>query len=565
MSAPATTHDARPGEAPDPNIARAISAMAQAMPDAPAIHFPTSRAPDGTWRYETTSYAELDRVSDEIAAGLHAIGVVPGTRAVLMVKPSMPFFALTFGLFKAGVVPVIVDPGMGLKNLKVCLAEAEPQAFIGIPTAHAARLALGWGRGTIEHCVTVGRRWLWGGFTLDQVRQKGSAAEGWEPPRVKPDDMAAILFTSGSTGVPKGAVYTHGNFAAQVALIKATYAIEPGEIDLPTFPLFALFDPALGMTTVVPDMDFANPGKVEPRNLIEPIRQMGITNMFGSPAVLNKLGRYAEAEGVKLPGLNRVISAGAPVPAVSLRRVKAMLDEGAQIFTPYGATESLPVASIGSDMILGETAEATDVGKGVCVGFPVDGVEVKVIAITDDPIATWEEAQVLAPGEVGEFVVKGPQVTRAYYNREVSTRGAKIADGEAVRHRMGDVGYFDEQGRMWFCGRKTHRVVLDEARTMFTIPVEGIFNTHPAVFRTALVGVRRAGKIVPVLCVELEAEHQGAVRDKVREELLALGAKHELTREIDEVLFHAGFPVDVRHNSKIFREALTEWAREQLA
>ncbi|RAL23828.1 peptide synthase [Lujinxingia litoralis] len=548
----------------DPNIARAITAMARAMPDAPAIHLPIARAPDGTWRYQTTSYAELDRASDEIAAGLHAIGIGAGTRSVLMVKPSMEFFALTFGLFKAGVVPVLVDPGMGIKNLKVCLAEAAPQAFIGIPSAHAARLVLGWGRGTVEHTVTVGRRWLWGGHTLEQVQELGARATGWQPPQVRADELAAILFTSGSTGVPKGAEYTHGNFQAQVELIKATYEIEPGEIDLPTFPLFALFDPALGMTTVLPEMDFSKPGEVDPRHLIEPIKQMGVTNMFGSPAVLNRLGRYGQEHGERLPGLQRVISAGAPVPAVTLGRVQAMLDEGAQIFTPYGATESLPVASIGSEMILGETAAATDQGQGVCVGLPVAGVEVEVIAISDKPIARWEDAQVLPAGEIGEFVVRGPQVTRAYFNREASTRDAKIADGDQVRHRMGDVGYFDAQGRMWFCGRKTHRVVLDDGSTMFTIPVEAIFNTHPKVFRTALVGVLRAGKRVPVLCVELESEHQGAVREDVRRELLALGQAHEKTQTIHEILFHGGFPVDVRHNSKIFREALTEWAQEQL-
>ena len=548
----------------NPNIASALTRVAAAQPDASAIYFPRHRAPDGTWRYDSMTYQELDQASTEIAAGLHAIGLEPGTRAVLMVTPSLEFFSLTFALFKAALVPVMVDPGMGLKNLKTCLAESEPQAFIGVPKAQAARIALRWGRDTIEHIITVGRRWLWGGFTLDHIIEHGKAADDFQAPGVTDDDMAAILFTSGSTGVPKGAVYSHGNFSAQVEIIRNTYQIEPGEIDLPTFPLFALFDPALGMTTVLPEMDFANPAKVDPRNLVEPIRQFGITNMFGSPAVLHKLGDYGRTHDVHLPSLNRVISAGAPVPSRTLRRVQAMLDGDAEIHTPYGATESLPVASIASGEILGETAAATDTGAGVCVGHPVDAVEFAVIAIDDDPIENWSDDLLVDDGTIGEFVVKGPQVTRRYYNRDASTRSAKIDDDGQVRHRMGDLGYLDEEGRIWFCGRKSHRVVLDDDTTLYSVQCEAIFNTHPLVFRTALVAVRQAGETLPVLCVELEENHQGQPRQPITDELKEIAKDQELTERIEHFLFHDSFPVDVRHNSKIFREQLATWAKDNL-
>lgn len=547
----------------NPNIASALTSMAQSMPDETAIYYPKSRSPDGTWHYDSMTYGELDSESTRLAAGLGEVGITAGTRAVLMVKPSMEFFALTFALFKAAIVPVMVDPGMGIKNLKTCLQEAQPQAFIGIPKAHVARILLRWGSETIEHKVTVGRRWFWGGFTLDQVREKGEAID-FQAPGVDPSDTAALLFTSGSTGVPKGAVYNHGNFSAQVDAIRATYDITPGEIDLPTFPLFALFDPALGMTTVLPQMDFANPATVNPRNLVEPIRQFGITNMFGSPAVLERLGRYGEKNEVVLPSLKRVISAGAPVPSKTLKRVSAMLEGEAEIFTPYGATECLPVASMGSREILSTTAEKTDQGAGVCIGRPVEGMEVKIIEIVDDPIEEWSEELEIAQGQVGEFVVKGEQATRRYFNRDEATRRAKIKDGEEIRHRMGDLGYFDDEGRMWFCGRKSHRVELGDGTTMFTIQCEGVFNTHPEVFRTALVGVKKAGEVIPVLCVELEEESQGTPRQKIREELAEIGSRFDHVSGIDTFFFHSGFPVDVRHNSKIFREELTEWAKSRL-
>lgn len=286
--------------------------------------------------------------------------------------------------------------------------------------------------------------------------------------------------------------------------------------------------------------------------------------MFGSPALINRVSRYGVAMNLRFPSLKRVISAGAPVSAAILERFSKMLEPGTQIFTPYGATEALPVASIGSHEILSDTASRTNEGGGICLGKPVAGMEVKVIRITDEPIAGWSGELVLPDGEIGEIAVKGENVTREYYNRPDSTRLAKIPDSihGGFYHRMGDVGYLDDTGRLWFCGRKSHRVVTD-AGTLFTIPCEAIFNTHPAVFRTALVGVRRNGKTEPVLCVELDAETSRPTEAALRDELLKLGARHALTNGIQTILFHPAFPVDIRHNAKIFREKLAVWAAQQ--
>ena len=544
------------------NIASHLAVMAEQQPDRPAVLFPTPWDAQGG-QYKQCTFRELDTVSSQMARGFERIGIKRGTRTALLVPPSLDFFALTFALFKVGAVPVLIDPGIGLSNLANCLAEAEPQAFIGISKAQAARVLLGWGP-SVSIAVTVGTRWFWGGHTLAQVRKLGATEGTFSPAIPTPDETAAILFTSGSTGPPKGVVYTHEIFTAQVEHIRALYGIQPGEVDLPTFPLFALFGPALGMTEVLPAMDFTRPADVNPLNLTAAIERFGVTNMFGSPAVINRLGRHGEAHGVKLPTLRRAISAGAPVPAKALARFAAMLPPGAQVFTPYGATECLPVASIGSDEILGETRVQTDLGKGVCVGRPVPGLTVKIIRITDEPIAAWSDDLELPRGEIGEIAVQAPHATRSYFNRPASTAQAKIpaADGKFF-HRMGDVGYLDERGRIWFCGRKSHRVVT-RAGTLFTIPCEAIFNTHAAVFRSALVGVPRSGDVEPVICIELEADARAQSEAKLREELLALGTKFPHTQSIRTVLFHPAFPVDIRHNAKIFREKLAVWAKEQL-
>jgi acyl-CoA synthetase (AMP-forming)/AMP-acid ligase II len=561
------------------NIAAGLVEMAQRQPDVPAIIRPwgTHReTPRGERRW---TFRDLDADSDRLARGLLRLGVRRGMRTVLMVPPSEEFFALTFALFKLGAVVVLIDPGMGVKNLGVCLGEAEPEAFIGVPKAHLARVLLGWAKKSIRLCVTVGPRLLWGGWTLERVRRQG---EQGEPvlANTRADETAAILFTSGSTGVAKGVVYSHAIFAAQVAYLRQIYGIEPGEIDLPTFSLFGLFGAVLGMTAVIPEMDATRPARVDPRCILHAIRHYRVTNLFGSPALLRRVGSDPLAKQFPLPTLRRVISAGAPVPRNVIAEFVRLLQPGVQVHTPYGATESLPVASIGSGEILGETGASTAEGKGVCVGRPVPGMMVKIIRISDEPIPTWRDDLQLPAGQIGEIVVQGPVVTRSYYNRPESTALAKISDPPrgGFWHRMGDVGYLDEQGRIWFCGRKSQRVVTPSG-TLFTIPCEGVFNAHPYVFRTALVGVQRNGIAVPVLCVELWPDYSWVAtwlyvvdpppkppdRKRICAELLALGSKHAHTASIRHILFHPGFPVDIRHNAKIFREKLAVWAAKQIA
>lgn len=545
------------------NIASHLTAMAGCQPWRPAVVFPQGRDLQGRVSYTHYTFQQLDDASGRLARGFASLGLRRGMHVALMVPPSLDFFALTFALFKLGAVPVLIDPGIGLPNLGKGLAEAEPEAFIGIPKAHAARVLLRWARTTLKIKVTVGARALFGGVTLNQVRELGALQVPLTAVESEPNETAAILFTSGSTGPSKGVVYTHEYFTAQVEHIRQLYGIRPGEIDLPTFPLFALFGPALGMTAIIPDMDPTRPAQVDPAKLREAIENFGVTNMFGSPAVIRRLGRYGEQTQLKLPSLRRVISAGAPVSAKELQRFSRLLDPGAQVFTPYGATECLPVSSIGSHELLGETRHQTDLGLGVCVGQPVPGLSVKIIKISDVPIPVWDQTLEVEPGEIGEIAVQGPHVTRVYFNRPEATALAKITAGPGGEfyHRMGDLGYLDAQGRIWFCGRKSHRVVTRQG-LFLTIPCEAIFNTHPAVFRSALVGVKRGSGIEAVICVELEPETR-VNHESLTAELRDLAAKHQHTRPIERFLVHPGFPVDIRHNAKIFREKLAIWASRQ--
>ena len=557
-------HDSR---APRPaaghvNVAAYLPETASRHPHALAVAVTVGRNPDGTGRYTKLTAAELDRRSDRIAHALVGAGIGEGVRTVLMVKPSLEFFALTFAMLKVGAIPVMVDPGMGTKNLGRCLADAEPEAFIGIPKAHVARIVLGWAKETLKTKVTVGRRLFWGGHSLAALEAR-APEEPYPVLEPDPEQTAAILFTSGSTGIPKGAVTPFRVFSAQVDALRDVYGIEPGERDLATFPLFALFGPALGMASVVPDMDASRPGTADPELLFQAFRDFECTNLFASPALIDKLGRYCDDQGLELTSLRRAISAGAPASNPALETFQRCLPAGVEVLTSYGATESLPISYLGSETILRETRQITDQGGGVCVGRPMPGMDVRIIPIRDDPVERWSDDLALPVGEIGEIVVRGPVVTPSYYNRPESTKLAKIpTPDEGLWHRMGDVGYLDQSGRLWMCGRKGHRVETERG-TLFTIPCEAVFNTHPAVRRTALVGVEQTGKTIPVLCVEREP---GATLDDsvLTQELLAIAQKHEHTREIATVLYHRSLPVDVRHNAKIFREELAAWAQKKL-
>ena len=541
-----------------------MTAMADAMPDAVAVVEPLDYGPDGGRRYRQISFRELDRDSDRIARGLREMGVTPGTRLALLVRPGIDFISLVFALFKAGAVIILIDPGMGRRNLVRCLTEAKPEGFVAIPMVHAIRTLL---RGRFPQArlnVTVGRRWFWGGVTLDQLR--GGPRSGPELASTADDDPAAVIFTTGSTGPPKGVLYRHGNFDAQVEQIRDFYDIRPGEIDLPGFPLFGLFACAMGVTAVIPDMDPSRPALVDPAKFVEAIRDWNVTQTFGSPAIFNRVGRYCRQREIRLPTVRRVLSAGAPVPAEVLQWMKDSIDPQGDVHTPYGATESLPVASISASEVLAETAEKTRQGAGVCVGHRFPGIRWKVIGIVDGPIGSIREIEELPQGEIGELIVQGPVVTRQYVTRTEANALGKIPDGETVWHRLGDVGYLDERDRFWICGRLAHRVLTAEG-PMFTLRCEAIFNRHEDVFRSALVGIGTAGQQRPVIVLEPEKGRMpptSEARAALLREIHELARSHPLTERIEDFLLHPAFPVDIRHNAKIFREKLAVWAAKRV-
>ena len=515
--------------------------------------------------YQEINFSQLNSYSDQIAYALNQHGLKSGDKAVLMVTPSIDFFALTFALFKAGIIPILVDPGMGIKNLKQCFIEAKPDIFIAIPKAHLARRLFGWGKETVKHNITVSGSSFWGS-SLKRILKKYKTEQTYPMVKLDARQMAAILFTSGSTGTPKGVVYSHAMFEAQISVLKNDYAIQNGECDLATFPLFSLFGPALGMASIVPDMDASKPITADPNNIFAAIEKYRCTNLFANPALIDLLGTAGLAQSLKLNTLKRVISAGAPATLPAIKCFTKLLNKDVQILNSYGATESLPISKIASEQLL-QTEAVTDNGGGICVGLPVNGIEIAIIKVTEQLIIHWDEKLKLPDNEIGEIVVKGPQVSEAYFHREQATRQAKIYDNDAIRHRMGDLGYLDESGKLWMCGRKAHLVDCTDKslnKTYYSIPCERIFNTHPAVKRSALVAVTKNDMTLPLICIEL-TDKAKTNSGNLFNELQLIADRHQQTAGIREFFIHPNFPMDIRHNAKIFREKLAVWAQQQIS
>ncbi len=527
------------------NIARHLATMAAAQPLTPALKIPRGRTRAGAIDYLTLNFAELATEVAAWEARLSARGVRRGDRALLMVKPGLPLIAAAFGLFQLGAVPVIIDPGMGLKHFLACVVRTRPRALVGIPLAQMVSRVFPRAFGSVAARVPVPNS-LTARLAPAADARAGAGASN------APEDLAAILFTSGSTGAPKGVCYEHGMFDAQIGLLRAAYGIAPGEVDLPLLPIFALFNPALGMTSVIPEIDPRRPAAVDPAKIVQAIRQEGVTNSFGSPTLWRIISDHCHERKIALPSLRRVLCAGAPVPAALWRSAADFLPNG-QLHSPYGATEALPVSTISAAEVADLAGAAA---RGAPVGRPLAGISARIIAITDGPIAARADAHELPPGEIGEIIVRGPVVTKEYDALPEATALAKIADGAACWHRMGDCGYLDRDGRLWFCGRKAERVET-AAGPLHTEICEQVFRAHPRAHRCALIGLGPRGRQEPALVVQTKVAGEASA---LAAELRALGRLNPATAGIRRFYFRPAFPVDVRHNAKIHRLTLARWA-----
>jgi acyl-CoA synthetase (AMP-forming)/AMP-acid ligase II len=537
------------------NISEFLPETAEKYADKTAIFFRDSKI----------SFQELNELSNFYASEFNKKGIDKGSKTLVMLRPGIEFIAVVFALFKTGAVPVLIDPGMGVKNLLNCIKKTQPEAMIGIAKAQWVRLLFPQYFKSIKIFISSGAGSpLW--ISKLAPFQNLSLRKGkhqFEIRKTSLDDTAAIVFTTGSTGPPKGVVYTHKIYITQTSIISKIYNAGPDHIDMPAFPLFALFSAALGMPCVIPDINPSLPAKVDPKIIIDTITKHNVSFSFASPALWGRVCAYCIKNKISLPTLKKVLMAGAPVSTLHHTAIKKIIADDGDTFVPYGATEALPVANFCGSELNDRIKNSIRRGDGYCVGKPLPGISIKIIHPSDNIIEKWDESLSVKTGETGEIVIDGDVVTPEYHNLPEHTAMAKIkkTDG-SIMHRMGDMGFYDNNGYLWFKGRKAHRVITKNA-ILYPVCCEAIFNAHKKVFRSALIGIGPENNKTPIIIIQPIPgiiPLYGEKREIFIQELKELAAKEKHTAGISEFLFQADFPVDIRHNAKIFREKLTIWA-----
>ncbi|MFM1848137.1 MAG: hypothetical protein RL417_1611 [Pseudomonadota bacterium] len=514
----------------------------------------------GQVRYEHISFKELSLLIHKYQRGLTELGVIPGDKVLMLVPAGIEFLALSYAVIGRGAIPIFIDPGIGRENLFKCIADAAPTVMIGSAKAQLLRWLNKAALKSVRLNILAADPFVGPGPNLGYLKKFSAAPMSPVPA----GDVGFIAFTSGATGIPKGVIFSDEMLADQRRIFLGPLGLKPGAKDLPLLPIFSLFNLSVGVTSVFFPIDSSKPLTLEPDRVTKVISDLRINYSFGSPTLWRKISEYCFRRRTDLPTIEKVFMAGAPVPVPTLERVQGVIPNGAA-YTPYGATEALPVTLVGSSEIFGRSPLAASSGEeGTYVGAPIPGVDIRVIKSVPGAIDSMAHATILPPREIGEVVVRGRNVSRTYLNRPIETSNGKIPEGDSFWHRMGDMGYLDEAGHLYFCGRKAH-VVGAQERTYFSIPTEAIFNRSERVRRSALVdlGQGRVG-----IVVEPEPHHwpeSVGARANFLEELRSLAAGSPLTKHIEAFFFHPSFPVDARHNAKIYRDQLGVWAREQEA
>jgi acyl-CoA synthetase (AMP-forming)/AMP-acid ligase II len=555
------------------NITQLIYQNAEKDPFKKAIITPVSYDAGGRICYSHYTFQQFVEQSQTLSKNLHALGIQEGQKVLLFVKPSLEFSLLVFTLFSIGAIPILIDPGVGRKNLLAAIKKVKPDVLVGEPLVHVIRRFFPSSFASVHLNITTKRASPFtSSISLMHLIKKREDEKHFVLKDVDENSSAAIVYTSGATGVPKGVLYTHRMFYQQVKLLQKLLPIEGQDVDLSCFPLFSLTAMAMGMSSVIPWLDAAKPASVNPYLLVQHILDQGVTLATGSPAIWQRLADHCVQNKIVLSSVKGVVMFGAPVSLKLHEQMKPLLPNGTT-YTPYGATECLPVSWISGETILNQHYENTISGKGTCIGTAVPETNIRIIAHTPDVIPKWEQVKELPNFEVGEIVVSGPQATEVYFEHPEETLKSKIygspdrfqrgmtVNESSFWHRMGDLGYKDDSGNLWFCGRKAHRVVTSQ-KVYNPIPCEAIFNQHPHVKRSALIAVHDRDQIKPAIVLErIDAKDELSEKEQAffRAGLLALGRKYDHTRSIDTFFLHKTFPVDCRHNIKIDRSYLSEY------
>ncbi|HSM35608.1 MAG TPA: AMP-binding protein [Longimicrobiales bacterium] len=447
------------------SVALTLAARAKGAPDAPYLLFGD----------QTLTYGQVDARAAALAASLHELGIARGDRLGL-VLPNWPEFAIAaFAAAKLGVVIVPLNPREPAAELQYMLRHSEAAAVVtaedyrGVDFLEVFEELLTQ-LPDLRYVVTVGPEDLWYDDRIYQFEDLVSAGIGKAFPRAEsgPEEPFGIVYTSGTTGKPKGVVVSSGNLLSAAAGTVGAIELGPGDVVAGVTALFHVFGlgpgligTLLGGASLVLQEDF------DPLESLDLIERCGVTVHYGVPTVFLTELREVELAPRDLSTLRAGVVAGAPIGDETLRRIRQQLCPGLQV--AYSLTETASTVAI--------TRPQDPADKQLfTLGRPIEGTEIRVV---DDA------GEVLPVESVGELTVRGPGVMLGYYRQPGETRQALGEDGFL---RTGDVGMVDEEGYVHVVGRRND-VIIRGGVNVYPREVEDRLQAHPAIEQAVIVGV----------------------------------------------------------------------------
>ncbi len=530
------------------NIALRLKDWSEKTPHSVAVNHPVKK--DGKFLYDSYTFSELEQRANNIAHFFKSYGITKNSKVLTFVKPTKDFSAIVFALFKLGATPIFIDPGMGKKNLLQAIEQISPEFMVAEPIVHLISFLYSKKFKSIKVSFNIGSLEFGKIKSLKNIQENETSILE----KLKPEDQAAILFTSGGTDIPKGVEYTHSIFNAQTDILKRMFQLTPQDIDMPGFPLFSLFTIAMGMKSSIPFMNPSKPASANPKDLVQNIKDQKATFVAGSPAIWVSVADYCLENSITLDTVKYLVMFGAPVNIELHKKFAKVLTNGTT-YTPYGATECLPVSNTSGREILSMFNDNFQT-KGTFIGKTIDENSLKIIATTDKALS-WDEIEELPINTIGEIIVHGPTTTKQYVGMEMKTKEAKIQDtGMRTWHRMGDLGFIDENGNLWFCGRKSHRIKTENNNFKSSIPNELPYQQVSGVNKVAIIpnpnNVNKAAVVVE--------RNQKVKNSTLKNDLILVTKKIQQDDFITEFYECKKLPVDIRHNIKIDRLKLSQLA-----
>lgn len=473
---------------------------------------------------EAISVARLDRLTTVAADHLRDLGVRADDYVIITLPLGLDFIAYSFGAFKLGAVPALVDHKSAAAALEQCLDELDARAWITYATPPSTFLGVAEApRVRIEQCPR---------------------ADATELPMRDVLDSVLMLYTSGTSGVPKGVPWTSRELASQIEIYR-----DPAiDSEFCLFPHLALVAIAMGRTAVLPHLSTVAPAEVDIAELHRQLCAHGGDYMFASPLLWQRLADHI-ASGRAVPPVKKAAAAGSAVNSRLIEQLMELMPD-TQFVVPYASTEVLmPISLIEGDEYVYHSGAGTWSGRGVPLGPAARGITVGVVD-ADRSSRTFEARQHLLPaGQIGEIVVTGSRSTTTYFKRPDIEGHAKMRDQHTGRiwHRTADIGYLDDRGILWYLCRKKD-VVPARTATLYPDAIEAMFNLVTGVPLSAVI----YDSTVDALFYVLNAADAPTDFD--------LGTLAILAERVDLpapriVLLPNALPADPRHNSKIDRVA----------